>query len=134
MDPIIEERIIRAARGGNMNPYIVTTKRQAWRHASPVPDEAILSRRAAATLEEYDLGSYNVALINAGERITVGPLPGRTVIEVEQTTWVRLVMDVRSAASHTGGRDGLRVVEASQGDSEAQREILDAFNARRGRR
>jgi hypothetical protein len=126
-------------------PYIVTTKRTVPTDLGrdEVADAGVLSRRAVATLEEARALAYAKALrrgslaqMSDDPRMfseqggTVGPLPDGTVIEVEQTTWVRLVMYIRRDASPTGGRDGLRPVEASQGDAEAQREILDAYNAR----
>lgn len=121
-------------------PYIVTTKRHVpeWHRDHMLTLKAhdeILSRVAVATLEdardriektEGYAGNVYDDLPESGGTIT---LPDGTVIEVEETTWIRLVMDIRAKASKTAGRDGLDTLGAMDGDTEAQRQILDAFNA-----
>jgi hypothetical protein len=95
-----------------MSPYIVTTK---YPHDRPALMGSIPrreSRRAVATLEEaHEHVSDIIDAHGSGGRAwawhesggTVGPLPDGTLIEVEAVKW---------------------------SDSEAQRRILDAYNAR----
>jgi hypothetical protein len=85
-------------------PYIVTTKR---------------GRRAVATLEEVHKTVYPMP--GAGGKVT---LPGGAVITVERVNWDALV-DALGAWELIGYE-----LSADEGDPEAQRRILDAYNAR----
>jgi hypothetical protein len=124
-------------------PYIVTTKRQGRREAgwSGWTPWEVLSRRAVATLDdardeverrwtatlpwaqEGIRGRIDLKITESGGTVT---LPDGTIIEVEATTWQWLaartdLFDRQSVARYAG-----------QGDTNVQRRILDAYNARQG--
>jgi hypothetical protein len=114
-----------------MSPYIVTRKRPGSYFAGREPQA--LSRRAVATLEEArtllirsEHGcSLSTALLDTLPG-TVGPLPDETTISVEQTTWLTLANVAFDAGVFASGDASI----AEHGNGTAQREILDAYNAR----
>lgn len=104
-------------------PYIVTTK--ARENLPPLAPSWRVSRHAVATLEEakaeaasiveqreHDDDQFFATALLPESGGTVGPLPDRTVIEVEQTTYVALA-DVVGDEVY-----GL-----------TSRQLLDAYNA-----
>lgn len=126
-------------------PWIVTTKRpkvEAQRNAemsvefpdAPDPDPPV-SRRAVASLEDARWAVELMPAVAAApngqvyydemeswegdEPITLPPLPDGTTIEVEARTWEELATG-RAVLEHMG----------TSGWSEAQQQILNAFNAR----
>jgi hypothetical protein len=117
-----------------MSPYIVTTKQRVpnW---DGVGDAPLMRgfRRAVATLEEARTllirsehgGSLSTALLDTLPG-TVGPLPDETTISVEQTTWLTLANVAFDAGVFASGDASI----AEHGNGTAQREILDAYNAR----
>jgi hypothetical protein len=123
-------------------PYIVTTKRRKMAVMFP-PRMDVVYRRAVATLEEREVTpklremlphEHPARLIAIAAEIarmpesggTIGPLPDGTMIEVEQTNWLRLAEAAGIEEAHAYSL----AEAATAGAEDAQREILDAYNAR----
>jgi hypothetical protein len=107
------------------DPYIVTTKREIPETPAGRSRLADHDRRAVAGLDEareelHRRGLPSRHITRSGGK--VGPLPDRTVIEVELTTWQVLWyvsdLDAEELAGALGG------IEA------CQQRILDAYNDR----
>lgn len=126
-------------------PYVVTHRQEhldGWKPLSRVAVPTLdAARKAAAEPVLADMGRFGKSarspldLLEDCERLhelggTIGPLPDGSVIDVEATTWVGLVMEARRREPSGYRIPVLPTVESTGGDPEAQQRILDAYNAR----